>query len=79
MADGAGSPMSATSTTPANERPGSSTSPGLSAANVTVADAAMTGPSAWPVNPSTPLGMSTASTGVLPGSGGDHVPRKPVP
>ena len=41
--------------------------------------AANTSPWASPVSASTPLGMSTASTGVPPTSGGCHVPWKPVP
>jgi hypothetical protein len=72
-------PMSATVTSPANARPGWNSSPGLSAANVTVRVARTGRPAAWPVSPSTPLGMSTASTGAPAGSGATYSPRKPVP
>ena len=55
---------------PASDRPGSSTRPGLSAAKVTVRLAGSARPCAAPVRPSTPLGMSTASTGAPTGRGG---------
>ena len=45
-------------------RPGSSRWPGLRRKKVTVAVACTTGPSARPVEPSRPLGTSTASTGL---------------
>ncbi len=54
--------MSATSHVAGQGLPGPNSSPGLSAANVTVRVAASTAPGAAPVSPSTPLGMSTAST-----------------
>ena len=63
-------PMSATSTGPARSGPSPSSSPGLSAAKVTVASARRARRPASPVSPSTPDGMSTASTGAPPGSGG---------
>ncbi len=72
-------PMSASTTSPASARPGWNTSPGLSAANVTVRTASTAPPGAAPVSPSTPLGMSTASTGAPAGSGGRYSPWKPVP
>ena len=57
-------PMSTTRTRPACERPGSNTSPGLRAAKVTVLDRRCTAvPCTAPVRPSTPDGMSTATTG----------------
>ena len=71
--------MSANSNSPASALPGGINRPGLSAPNVTVRSAASTSPAKSPVSASTPLGTSTASTGVSPTSGGDHVPRKPVP
>ena len=60
-----------------SERPGSSTSPGLSAAKVTVRTAGSARPCSSPVSPSMPLGMSTASTGAPAGSGAWCSPRKP--
>ena len=72
-------PMSATTTVPARERPGSSTSPGFSAAKVTVRTAGSARPRSSPVVPSMPLGMSTASTGPPDTSGAWCSPRKPVP
>ena len=56
-------PMSTTSISPASSRPAPSSKPGFNAANVTVRSAASTRVRASPVSPSTPLGMSTASTG----------------
>src|SRR5829696_5416188 len=80
-------PMSATTISPASARPGSNTRPGLRAANVTVRVARTTGPHTVPVRPSTPDGMSTASTSPpkWPSCSTAHaaspssVPRNPVP
>ncbi len=62
-----------------SSEPGGNSSPGFTAASVIVRSAASTGPSAWPVSPSTPLGMSTASTAASPIEGGSHAPWKPEP
>jgi hypothetical protein len=58
--------MSATSSTPACIAPGYSTSPTLGAPKVTVTSAATAGPRTAPLSPSTPDGMSTATTGGPP-------------
>ncbi|GAV36595.1 hypothetical protein ROTAS13_04283 [Roseomonas sp. TAS13] len=58
-----GRPISASSTSPQNSRPGSSRWPGFSRAKVTVATARAAWPRTCPVPPSTPLGTSTARTG----------------
>ena len=75
-----GRPMSATETRPARDAPSPWSRPGLRATKVTVRVAAQGVPDARPVSPSTPDGMSTASTGV-PGTsaGARYSPRKPVP
>ncbi len=63
-------PMSATSRSPVRVAPDPNRRPGLRAAKVTVRSAEPTPGPAWPVRPSTPLGMSTASTGVPGGPAG---------
>ena len=79
MARDVSSPMSTTCTSPARALPGPNSSPGFSAANVTVRVAASTVAGAAPVSASTPLGMSTASTAAAPTSGGDHGGRLSSP
>ncbi len=75
-----GTPMSATTTSPASRGPSPWRRPGLRAANVTVRSAGIGRPEARPLSPSTPDGMSTASTRAPAGtSGAAYVPRKPVP
>jgi hypothetical protein len=54
--------MSTSSTVPACPAPGSISSPGLIAPNVTVTSARTAGPSTAPVSASMPLGKSTATT-----------------
>ena len=54
--------MSTSSTTPACSAPGSTSSPGLSVPKVTVTSARTATPSTSPVDASTPLGTSTATT-----------------
>ncbi len=72
--------MSATETVPASCAPSPWSSPGFRATKVTVRTAADGDPDASPVSPATPEGMSTASTGVPAGTGGNrNSPRKPVP
>ena len=79
-------PISATSTTPHNCRPGISKWPGLRQWKVTVRSAA-TAPPDRPVRPSSPLGRSTArirqpaAAAASSASRGapDNVPRKPAP
>src|ERR1700733_6049036 len=56
-------PMSTSSTTPAWPLPGSISSPGLNAPNVTVTSARTAGPSTSPVSASMPLGRATARGG----------------
>ena len=56
-------PMSTSSTTPAWPLPGSISSPGLTAPNVTVTSARTAGPSTSPVSASMPDGRSTATVG----------------
>ncbi len=63
-------PMSATSTRPASNNPSPWTRPVLRAAKVTVRSARRGSPSASPLSPSTPDGMSTASTGTPGGTDG---------
>ena len=58
-----GKPTSATRTSPASSAPGSSTTPTFGAPNVTVSSATDRGPEHGPGPPSTPDGMSTATTG----------------
>ena len=65
-----GTPMSATTTSPASRRPSPWSRPGFSAAKVTVRSAAIGCPEAAPVSPSTPEGMSTASTSAPAGTAG---------
>ena len=55
-------PMSTTSTWPACSAPGATTSPSFSAPNVTVTSARTATPATSPVDASTPLGTSTATT-----------------
>ncbi len=55
--------MSATSTSPARNRPGATASPTFSAWNVTVASASTAGPPTSPVEASTPDGTSSERTG----------------
>ncbi len=62
-----GKPMSTTRTVPARSAPGSSITPTLAAPNVTVRSAQTASPSTAPVAPSTPDGMSTATTGAFAG------------
>ncbi len=72
--------MSTTDTRPARAAPSPWTRPGLRATKVTVRVAARGEPEACPVSPSTPEGMSTASTGVpATVTGARYSPRKPVP
>ncbi len=72
--------MSATETRPASSTPSPWRRPGLRAAKVTVRSARSGEPDASPVSPSTPDGMSTASTGVPAGNvGARYSPRNPVP
>ena len=81
------SPMSTSSTTPAWPAPGSISSPGLTAPNVTVTSARTAGPSTSPVSASMPLGRSTATvTPAAPAArcasvayGSRSPPRPPVP
>ena len=68
-ADATSSPMSATMTSPACSGPSPNSSPGLSAAKVTVTWARTAPSHATPVTPSTPEGMSAARTGARPGCG----------
>ena len=56
-------PMSTTRTVPACSAPGNRTAPSLGAPNVTVTSAHTASPSTVPVAPSTPEGISTATTG----------------
>ena len=72
-------PTSTMSMTPHTDGPSPSTIPCFSAAKVTVRSATSTPPLTVPVRPSSPLGMSTASTGTSMTTGGDQVPRKPIP
>ena len=75
-----GRPMSATETRPASSTPSPWSRPGLRAAKVTVRSAGSGVPAASPVSPSTPDGMSTASTGVPAAKdGARYSPRNPVP
>ena len=60
--------MSATSTAPHNRAPSPCSSPGLSAAKVTVRSARTASPGVAPESASTPEGRSTARTGVPPGA-----------
>ena len=84
---GVGMPMSTTTTSPACSLPGWKTMPSLRAAMVTVVVARMAGPSTLPVSPSTPEGMSTATTGrpdrltasTTWAAGPARAPRNPVP
>ena len=55
--------MSAMTSRPVSARPGKSRWPCFALWNVTVTLARMASPSVWPVAPSTPDGMSTATTG----------------
>ena len=81
--------MSTTSTTPAQALPGWIHSPGLAAANVTVARATTTssGSATAPVEASTPLGTSQATTGrpaprtsrIASAAGPRGAPELPVP
>ncbi len=63
----AGMPMSTTRTSPACSLPGLIHSPGLAAANVAVATARTAAPATSPVDASTPLGTSAATTGRVGG------------
>ncbi len=73
-------PMSATSTEPLHAAPRPCSSPGFSAAKVTVRSARTASPGAAPLSASTPEGMSMASTGAPAGtSGASYEPRNPVP
>ena len=82
-----GNPIRSTSTTPACVAPGSRTSPGFGAPNVTVRSARTAGPSTAPVSPLTPEGMSTATSGTGDAASAPiasayepaGAPRKPVP
>ena len=56
-------PMSATTTRPAWNLPGATTSPTLTPWNVTVTSASTAAPATSPVEPSTPEGTSTETTG----------------
>ena len=56
-------PMSATTTRPAQNRPGATARPTFAAWNVTVRSASTTAPAISPVEASTPDGISTATTG----------------
>ena len=62
--------MSATSTNPLHTAPSLCSSPGLSAANVTVRSACTASPGASPLSASTPEGMSMASTTASTGTRG---------
>ena len=83
----AGKPMSTTWMTPAHARPGWNNNPGFAAPNVTVAVARTAAPSTAPDSPSTPEGMSTATTGrpealsasMASGASPSGTPRNPVP
>jgi hypothetical protein len=82
-----GNPIGSTSITPADVAPGSNTSPGLGAPNVTVRSACAAAPATAPVAPSTPEGMSTATTGteeafsaaIASACMPSGTPRNPVP
>ena len=79
--------MSETTTVPARERPGETTSPTLSAWNVTVRSASTAAPAISPVDASTPEGRSTDTTGapeplmrsISAAASGRGSPWKPVP
>ena len=58
-----GNPMSTTRRSPVSSAPGRSTVPVFGAPIATVSRASTAGPGTAPVAPSTPLGMSTATTG----------------
>ena len=58
--------MSATSSRPASSVPGSKTTPGFNAPHTTVASAWTASPRTAPDSPSTPEGMSIATTGTAP-------------
>ena len=62
--------MSATSTAPLHTAPSPCSSPGFSAANVTVRSARTAAPGASPLSASTPDGMSMASTAAPTGTPG---------
>ena len=62
--------MSTTETVPARSAPSPSSSPGFSAAKVTVAFACTAPGPHEPLSASTPDGMSTASTGTAAGAMG---------
>ena len=80
-------PMSATTTSPAWNRPGATWSPTLLAWNVTVSVALTAAPATSPVEASTPEGRSTATTGspqalirsISAAASGRGAPWKPVP
>ena len=79
--------MSATSTSPARNRPGATASPTFSAWNVTVTSASTAGPATSPVEASTPDGTSSERTGaprelissMWRAASARGAPRKPVP
>src|SRR5690606_37054895 len=81
------SPMSTSSTRPAYEAPGSTSSPVFHAPIVTVTPARTALPSTRPVDASTPLGTSTATTGAparpsisaSPAYGSRNAPETPIP
>ena len=82
-----GDPMSTTRTVPERSAPGSSTEPTFAAPNATVRSAQTAEPSTAPVRPSTPEGMSAATTGaraalsasIASSQTPSGSPRKPVP
>ena len=69
-----GNPMSTTRTSPASSAPGIRTVPIFGAPIATVSLAPTAGPATPPVVPSTPLGMSTATTGH--GARGERLDRR---
>ena len=79
--------MSTTVTEPARDRPGGTTSAGLSTPKHTVTSAATASPATAPVSVSTPLGTSTATTGTpdastartTPAAGSRTAPEPPMP
>jgi hypothetical protein len=85
-----GAPISTTTMRPTYSRAASESIPTLGATKVTVRLARTAMPPAWPVSQSSPLGISTAITGILSAparlicsmssrSGERTVPAKPVP
>ena len=79
--------MSTTVTEPARDRPGGTTRPGLSTPKQTVTSARTASPATLPVSESTPLGTSTATTGIPAPStartalaaGSRRAPTPPIP